>query len=492
MSESSNSYRQIVKATSIFGGVQAFNILISVIRSKAIAVLLGPTGMGLNGLFTSTINLVGVITNFGLGTSGVKSIAKAVGTNDDMQISLIVSVLKKCVFYTGILGMIITIVFSPWLSQLTFGSQKYTIAFIWLSLTFIFNQLSTGQLAILQGFRKFKYLASANLSGSVLGLLISLPLYYLYNIDGIVPALILTSIFNLIRSWYFSRKVKVKKISLNRELTLFEAKVMLKLGFVIGLSGIVSMAGYYLLRVYISNFGGIEQVGFYSAGFTLVNTYVGLVFTAMGTDYFPRLSAEPNNHVYTLKAVNEQAEMSFLLLTPVVITFIVFLPLILKILFTNEFLLIDKMIYWSMLGMLFKSASWSISFIFIAKGNSKVFFINETLASVYTLILNVIGYKFLGLTGVGVAFVLSYIFYLIHMSILSYYLYRVSFVVETIKVFIVEFVLILSVFALCIQLTDFSRYLFSLPILIFSLIYSYWKIDKRIGIGRILKRYINK
>ena len=65
------SYRQIVKATSLFGGVQFFQIIISVIRSKFVAILLGPAGMGVVGLLTATTGLVAGLTNFGLGTSAV-------------------------------------------------------------------------------------------------------------------------------------------------------------------------------------------------------------------------------------------------------------------------------------------------------------------------------------------------------------------------------------------------------------------------------------
>ena len=92
MADSRSSYRQIFKATSLFGGVQVFNIIISIIRSKIIAVLLGPTGMGISGLFTSTTSLVGSLTNFGLGTSAVRNISEARETNDKGRISKIITV----------------------------------------------------------------------------------------------------------------------------------------------------------------------------------------------------------------------------------------------------------------------------------------------------------------------------------------------------------------------------------------------------------------
>ena len=88
MADSCSSYLQIFKATSLLGGIQVFNIFTSIIRSKIIAMLLGPTGIGISELFTSTTSLVGSLTNFGLGTSAVRNISEARGkTNDKGRIS---------------------------------------------------------------------------------------------------------------------------------------------------------------------------------------------------------------------------------------------------------------------------------------------------------------------------------------------------------------------------------------------------------------------
>lgn len=139
-----NSYRQIMKATSLFGGVQFFQILISVVRSKFVAILLGPTGMGIVGLLTSATALVGGLTNLGLGTSAVKNISEARTTGNEDRISNVIFVLRRLVWMTGLLGVLVTLFFSSWLSEVTFGNRDYTLAFVWISVTLLFNQLSSG------------------------------------------------------------------------------------------------------------------------------------------------------------------------------------------------------------------------------------------------------------------------------------------------------------------------------------------------------------
>ncbi|MBA7553212.1 Lipid III flippase [subsurface metagenome] len=291
MPDEQSSYRQIMKATSLFGGVQVFQIIIQVIRSKFIAVLLGPTGMGIAGLLNSTIGLIGGLTNFGLGTSAVRNVSAANATGNKTRVATVIIVLIRLVWITGTLGTIVTLVLSSLLSKITFGNTEYTLAFIWISCTLLLRQLTTGQLVILQGLRKLQYLAKANLAGSALGLVITVPLYYFFGIDAIVPAIIITAIISLVLSWYFSNKVKIKSIKVSKLRTLAESKSMLSMGFMISLSGLITLGVSYIVRIFISNKGGVDEVGLYNAGFAIINTYVGLVFTAMSTDYYPRLSA---------------------------------------------------------------------------------------------------------------------------------------------------------------------------------------------------------
>ncbi len=367
--ENNNSYKQILKATSLFGGVQVYNILIAIIRSKFIAILLGPYGMGIAGLLTSTTGLITGLTNFGLRTSSVKNIAEANGKGNLTKVYIIITVLRRWVWITGLLGALLTLILSPWLSQLTFGNKDYTMAFVLLSVTLLLNQLSAGQQALLQGLRKLQYLAKASVIGSSLGLLVSVPLYYLFGINGIVPAIILSSVTSLALSWYFSHKITFPKIKVSKLRTIAEGKKMLVMGFLISLSGLITMGVGYIVRIFINYTGGIEDVGYYNAGFAIINTYVSMIFSAMAVDYYPRLSSVAFDNLQAKKTINEQAEITILLLSPLIMVFLVFIHWIVILLYSTKFLPINEMIQWASLGMFFKAASWAIAFVFLAKGD---------------------------------------------------------------------------------------------------------------------------
>jgi O-antigen/teichoic acid export membrane protein len=489
MTDQQSSYRQIMKATTLFGGVQIFNIIIQIIRSKFVAVLLGPAGMGIMGLLTSTTGTISNLTNFGLRTSAVKDIATAYSTGEKKRIGTVVYAFRRMVWITGLLGLIATLLLSPWLSQLTFGNKDYTLAFIWISATLLFNQLSSGQLVVLQGMRQLNYLAKANLSGSAIGLLVTLPLYYFWGIDGIVPGIIGTSLVSLLLSWYFSGKMKVERIVLSHSQTITEGKYMLRMGFMISLSGLLSGGASYIISIFISRTGGVEQVGLYNAGFAIINTYVGLIFSAMSTDYYPRLSAVSHDNKLSNQTINQQAEIALLILAPIVIIFLIFINWVVILLYSNKFIAVNDMIYWAALGMFFKAASWSIGFVFLAKGASKLFFWNELIGNVCSLSLNLIGYYYWGLTGLGISFAVAYLLYLVQVYFISHTKYAFTFNRFFVKIFVLQFGLAIGGFLLIKYLNQPYTYILGSLLILVSGYYSLMELEKRLGLLSLLRNY---
>lgn len=490
--QNKNSYKDSLKATSLFGGVQIYNIIIGVIRSKFVAVLLGPEGMGITGLLFSTVGLITSLTNFGLGTSAVRDIAGANATGDTRRIALVIRVFRRLVWITGLLGAIACLVLSPYLSYITFGNYDFTIAFIILSCTVLFAQLTTGQTALLQGMREYSYMAKSNMIGITLGLFFTVPLYYFWGIDAIVPVLVITSVVSLILSLYYSGKVKIERIAITKRDIRIEGKGMLKMGFFISLQGLFSVASSYLVRIFISNHGGLADVGLFTAGFAIVNTYVGLIFTAMGTDYYPRLSAIESNKEEFNKTINQQVEISLLLLAPIIVAFIIFIKLVVTILYSSKFLPVEGMIYWAIIGVFFKAVSWAIAFSFLAKGDTKAFFWNELTAIIYTTIFNILGYLLWGLTGLGISFLVGYIIYLIQVWIISKKRYQVNVQKSMFKIFAMQFLFS----GICIVLVLFAslviRYTLGSLLVGVSFYYSYRELDKRIEISKIIKNKIHR
>ena len=240
MRYNNSSYRSIFKATSLFGGVEIYQILVLIAKSKIIAVFLGPLGVGILGLYQSAQLLIKQVTSLGLSQSAVRDVAEIYGKGNQNQINRIVAIIKKLVWYTGIIGLMVALLLSPLLSRFTFGNYDYTIPFAFLSITLLLDQLSAGQLVILQGFRRLKDMAKASAYGATLGLLVSIPFYYYWGINGIVPTLILHSLATLFVTTIYARKVKIDRQTVTQKEMLYEGQSMLKLGIAMTISGVMT------------------------------------------------------------------------------------------------------------------------------------------------------------------------------------------------------------------------------------------------------------
>lgn len=483
-----NSYTNIFKATSLFAGVQVFQILINIIKSKVIAVLLGPTGVGIQGLYQSATEMVKQLTSFGIAQSAVRDVSES---NDEGRINKVertVGVVKRLVWITGLLGGFSVIVFSPILSKLSFGSRDNTTPFIFLGITLLFDQLCAGQKVVLQGLRKLKYLAKASVLGSAIGLIVSIPIYNFFGIKGIVPCLIINSLTALLLSWYYSRKIEITPVNISVKESIKEGKTIIKLGFALSISSILVAGCSYILRGFIRSIGGAEEVGFYTAGFIIINTYVSMVFNAMGTDYFPRLAAINKDNNKCKQLVNQQGEIGLLIIAPLLSACIVFMPIMIIILYSHDFLPANNYIQYATIGMMFKIVSWSISYQFIAKGDSKVFIINEVCLNSYTLVLDLMFYHFLGLKGLGLSFVIVQLLYLIQVFLVARAKYSFGFSNALIKLFIIQAIVVVATLLLAITIHNWTLYVFGSIAIVLSSSFSIKELNKRIDLKALFHK----
>lgn len=486
------TYRSIAKANSIFGGVQIINILIAIVRSKCVAIILGPSGIGLMGLFQSTLDIIRSATNMGLSTSAVRDISIAYNTNDINKIITIKTVVSRLIWLTGFLGTLVTYIGAPYLSEITFSNTNYTIHFRILSIILLINQLTVQHNVILQGMRQLKKLASANILGSLLGLIINVPLFYFFCKDGIIPAFILLALSSFLVAWYNSNKLHIGSLNISWKETFITGASMVKMGFMLGLTGLMDMLIIYIVKIAIQNWGSIAEVGLYTAGFAIVQQYVNLIFGAIGTDYYPRLCAVSNDKTAYCDIINKQFEIMILVLTPLVLSFISFSPIILYILYSSKFLNISMMINWIALGMLLRAYSWCPGYLYLAKSDSKLYFIIYIITFFINILLYLSGYKLGGLTGLGIAFsVLNFIVIVFGL----YIMYKRYDFVYSRKC---NIFMILSLVAggLLIVIAYFIStpytYFINIPILAITFIYSYKELDKRLDLKLFIAKKVQK
>ena len=405
------SYGQILKSSALIGGSQVANIAIGIVRTKAMAMLLGPAGFGLFGLYGSIANLTQSVAGMGINSSGVRQIAEATGSGDQARIGQTTAVLRRTSVVLGMLGAALLLLFSRQVSRLTFGSTDRASAVSLLSIAVFLSLVSSGQGALIQGMRRIADLAKMNVLGAVFGVCTGIPLVYFFRERGVVPSLVSVAAMTILTSWWYTRKIDVQTPVVTLAQVRQEAAALLKLGSAFMASGLMTMGVAYFVRVIVLRKVGFDATGLYQAAWTLGGLYVGFILQAMGADFYPRLTASIRNHEECNRLVNEQTLVGLLLAGPGVLATLTFAPLVVTVLYSARFTAAVDVLRWICLGTLLQVITWPMGFIIVAKGRQGLFLFSEVAWAVVAAGLAWVFIKTYGLNGAGIAFFGSYIFH---------------------------------------------------------------------------------
>lgn len=444
-----SSYTQILKSSSIMGGSAGINLLFGMIRTKFAAVMIGTTGIGLLASFTVVQGLISTIVGLGINSSAVREIASAVGKNDEIAVGRMVLTVQRISWLTGLLGMMIMIMFSPLLSQLAFDSKEYTLDIATLGLVVLFTNISGGQMALLQGIRRIGDMARASIIGAVLSTVFAIIFYSWLGLRGIIPSLIIIAAMQLIISWYFARRVPFHRVELNWKETFSEASSMFGLGVVFMWTALMGSIVSYVTITLITQEINIEAVGIYSAAFALSGMFVNFVLQAMGADYYPRLTSHQDNKDLMNRLVNEQIEIGLLLGAPGLLATMVAAPWIIHLFYNSEFLPAVVLIQWFILGSFIRVIQWPMGFLQMALGKSLVYFGTQTLFTFVHIALISLYLKYMGIEGVSVAFFILYIFSFIIIFLVARSLTRYTLSRDVLKLLFILVPIVIITFFIC-------------------------------------------
>ena len=424
MSKRDGISKVILKAMGIFGGVQVLNILCSLVRNKLVALWIGPAGVGLFALFNQALEMINIATNLGVRNSSVRDISQAVEKREEGLISRILIVVRRWSLWLGLGGALITMALAPALSRMSFGDYSHLWYYVALSAAVLFMALTNGEYAVLQGLSKLKRLARVTVSGTVSGLLISIPMFYYLGEDSVLPSIIAYAFCLMISAFILKDKSYSSSVNVTPRETVKMGAGFIKLGIFMTLGSFVAMLASYIFVSWLNISNGEETVGFYQAGYTLIDKYAGLVFTALGYEFYPRLARVANSARRLRTFVTYEINIAFMVLTPCLLAFILLRSQLVWLLYSNEFQLIVTYISWGVVGTVLRAMSWCLAFVMLAKGDGKIFLITETLSAVVGLALNMVCFHLWGVDGLGYSYLAWYAIYTIIVGVVYFKVYH--------------------------------------------------------------------
>lgn len=487
--DSKKSYGQILKTTAIFGSVKLFSVLVGLLRTKVIALFLGPAGMGIFNLINYPVTLVSQLSGMGISTSGIREVAQ---TNDEQQLREVAEVIKYWNRTLGVIGSLVLLAIAPWLSQISFGNGSFTWAFRILSVVVFLTALGSEYEVLLRGRRETKLVAKAGFFSSLAGFVASIPFYYFFGTTGIVVVILVAALTLAGVNYLYARKLNIEPMKLPFKEIFRKGKNMASIGFFVVLGDLIFVCVITAVNAYIRHQGGLDDVGYFQSCNQVTLSSINLVLVAMAADYFPRLSKLQGDSVKTSEVVTQQTEVAVLLCTPLIVSLIVFSPWVIRILLSSDFMCIQNAICLFFLGSIVKLPSWAMNFVVLANGKTKLYTLLVVINNALLLPLYCLGYSIGGVSGIGISYIALLFLYSIIQIIIVRHFFKVGFEKKVWKPFFFCVFVAFSAFMVSFVDGDVLRILFSIMVVLFAVVFSLKCLDERINIMQLIKSKIKR
>ena len=383
------------------------NVVIGIVKVKVLAVLLGPAGVGLMGLYQNIVGLASTLAGCGLGNSGVRQLAASAG--EEATLAIVRRALWLANLALGLAGMALLWLLREPVAHWVFSDAAHAGDVGWLGLGVLLTLIAGSQTALLQGLRRIGDLARINIVSAFIGAAVGILLVYWLGEAGVLWFVLAAPAVTIpVAAWYAAR---LPRPAAHRDWPAIRRQwqAMLKLGIPLMAAGLLTLATQLAARSIILRELGLDASGYFQAAWAVSMTYIGFVLGAMGTDYFPRLTATIHDHHEARKLVDEQAEMALLLAGPVLLGMITLAPWVIHLLYAASFAPAADVLRWQVLGDIFKVASWPMGFILLAQGRGGIFIATELTWNVAYLGAIALGIQTWGLVMAGVGFWVAYL-----------------------------------------------------------------------------------
>ena len=401
---SDTSYDHVLKYTGIFGGVQGLKMLVSAIRVKLTTYFLGSWGMGLITAYNSVSDFLSSASSMGIPLNATRMTSELFEEGTEEEIKHLVMVIRTWVLWSAMISVLVCLFFSPVISYFFFDHDWDRWPAVMLtSLVAVNNIIAEGECAVLKGLRQVRKVALIETIVAVGTLLCTIPLYYLFHIRGVILGLIACGFLSAGIHFFFSLrlvKYRVKLFSFN---TFKEGLPLIKVGIPYVLAGVANSCLQMVVVAIILAYHTQADLGHFQAGWSLMFGYAGLVFLALESDYFPRLSSVSHDRQQMNDTINQQIDVCVLLLSPMLVLLVVLMPYVLRLLYVEEFTVVESMATMAVFYSFLRCISLPMGYSVLAKGHSIAFFVLEVAYDVFFGLTVWWLYNTFGLIGAGIA-----------------------------------------------------------------------------------------
>jgi O-antigen/teichoic acid export membrane protein len=419
-------------------------ILFAVGKSKVAAELLSVEGIGLIFTLSSAIGIIGTISNFGLATLATRDISLLFKKDKNLFLKEI-SLYNILSFTTGIIGLLLIIIFHRQIGFFSFGNSEYNLYIILLCVLPLLSQYNTSQFSVLQASQNFTYLTKSNILSSFFVFISAITLYYFLRQDGIPLVIIITAIFPVLFNTLFIKKLNYKRVKISYSLIYERFILLVKRGSFISLSYSLPNITIYLITIFLIKEEGLIASGLFACAYTIMSNFNNLLVSTLNPEFLSRISNQ-NNVVKISEHINNQIKLVINIISPLLILLIFSSSFLIILFYNNDFILSNNVLILLLLSAVFKSLLWVLNYIYIVMKNESFFFYIEMTLSLFIVLFVYTFYSTFDLETLGIAFLGSYFLVFLFSSLIIFIKYKITLSLNTV-INIVPQILILTVLA---------------------------------------------
>lgn len=409
--------KSIFKATAILSGSSFISIILGLATAKVLALILQPSGYGYYGLLQSFVGLAALFSGFGMATGLVRLGARAATQHDEATIA---SLRKGAwVLFLGLGSVTLTILFlfRNTLSRWALGNSEHGTTIVVMGIALLFTVAGNIQVGTLNAYHRVGALAKYGIVNTLGGALITIGAVALWHVRGVVLAIIGGAFATWAASRYFLQsEVKATNLRTSNAETLKASWQLLKFGGPFTASLLAGTGVQLALPMVVVHLLNTESVGYYKAAIAISVGYLGFLVTAMGQDYYPRLSAVSHQPRALVDLINEQHRLVMVLAVPMILGTLALVPFLVPLVYSLKFTPTVEILEWQMIGDLFKFSSWTMSFAILARCKTSTYFLTELAGGIGTLAMTWLAVRWFGFPGLGIGFLASYVLYYLIVS----------------------------------------------------------------------------
>lgn len=403
----------IVKVFSFTAISTLVRMLTGLISVKVVASIIGPAGVALVGQLNNFATIALSLSTGGINSGITKYIAEY--KEDENKIKDCLSTALRITVGCSLVVALGLILFHSYLSEIVMLSPNYGYVFVIFGFTILFYALNMGLASVINGFKEFKKYVKINIVGSIIGLVFTLSLVFLWELEGaLISAVTFQSIMFFVSLWMLRRTPWLSWSYFKQKLDSNLSKKYFRYSLMTFASAATLPISQMLLRGYVISEISATEAGWWEAMNRISNMYLMVITTSFSVYYLPRLSELTDK-----KELRNEIFRSYEIIVPCLLVgftlIYLFRYIVIRLLFTLDFLPMENLFIWQLLGDFFKISSWLLAFLMVAKAMTRWYIFTEIGFSLLFVLLGFGFMKFNGVVGITQAYFVNYIAYLLMM-----------------------------------------------------------------------------